>query len=48
MKPRITNAISCPDRPPCPPDAIAAEIIENLQEALDAFQSVAEELAKKA
>lgn len=28
-----------------PPDVIAAEIVENLQAALDAFQSVAEELA---
>ena len=29
-----------------PPDEIAAEIVENLQAALDAFQSVADELAK--
>ena len=28
-----------------PPDEIAAEIVENLQAALEAFQSVAEELA---
>jgi type I restriction enzyme M protein len=28
-----------------PPDVIAAEIVENLQAALDAFQSVADELA---
>jgi type I restriction enzyme M protein len=28
-----------------PPDEIAAEIVENLQAALDAFQSVADELA---
>ena len=28
-----------------PPDEIAAEIIENLQAALEAFQSVAEELS---
>lgn len=28
-----------------PPDVLAAEIVENLQAALDAFQSVAEELA---
>jgi type I restriction enzyme M protein len=27
------------------PDVIAAEIVENLQAALDAFQTVAEELA---
>ena len=30
-----------------PPDEIAADIVENLQAALEAFQSVAEELAKK-
>ncbi|MEO8857066.1 MAG: N-6 DNA methylase, partial [Burkholderiaceae bacterium] len=30
-----------------PPDEIAAEIVENLQAALEAFQSVAEELAPK-
>lgn len=30
-----------------PPDEIAAEIVENLQAALEAFQSVADELAKK-
>jgi len=30
-----------------PPDEIAAEIVENLQAALEAFQSVAEELATK-
>ncbi len=30
-----------------PPDEIAAEIVENLQAALEAFQSVAEELAAK-
>lgn len=28
-----------------PPDEIAAEIVENLQAALEAFQSVADELA---
>ena len=28
-----------------PPDEIAAQIVENLQAALDAFQSVADELA---
>jgi len=31
-----------------PPDEIAAEIVENLQAALEAFQSVADELAVKA
>jgi type I restriction enzyme M protein len=29
------------------PDVIAAEIVENLQAALEAFQAVAEELALK-
>ncbi len=29
-----------------PPEEIAAEIVENLQAALEAFQSVAEELTK--
>jgi type I restriction enzyme M protein len=30
-----------------PPDEIAAEIVENLQAALEAFQSVADELARR-
>ena len=30
-----------------PPDEIAAEIVENLQAALEAFQAVAEELATR-